>query len=258
MSPTETGLIIVAVVIVMATIAFSIQTVENQRRERRMRLLMLKDNVRRADHLLHTLPEHYITREIRDILVKYLQNRWKQVMELENTQDNRQKLSAMEAFAAEPLPVVEHPPGSMTLHTDRNHAQRTAALLRELFQFLTELKTSGMLPAATTQDVIYQVKEAYTRTRIDVEIMEAMEVEQQRGVAPALPRYRTAAGKLQRLNQTQQLDRQIYELSAHMDKIQAIVEHERLQREAEEQRLRAEEEAKVDKFQARSFTDYRR
>ncbi|MDP1069442.1 hypothetical protein, partial [Klebsiella pneumoniae] len=75
MSPTETGLIIVAVVVVMAMIAFSIQTVENQRRERRMRLLMLKDQIRRADHLLHTLPEHYITREIRDVLVRYLQNR---------------------------------------------------------------------------------------------------------------------------------------------------------------------------------------
>lgn len=258
MSPTETGLIIVAVVVVMAMIAFSIQTVENQRRERRMRLLMLKDQIRRADHLLHTLPEHYITREIRDVLVRYLQNRWKQVMALENTSENRQKLSEMEAFAAQPLPVVEHPPGSMTLHTDRNHAQRTAALLRELFQFLTELQNGGLLPPAITRDVIYQVKEAYTRTRIDVEIMEALEVEQQRGPAPALPRYRTAAGKLQRLNQTQQLDRQIYELSAHMDKLQALVERERLLREAEEERKRAEEAAKEDKFKPKSITDYRR
>jgi len=258
MSPTETGLIIVAVVVVMAMIAFSIQAVENQRRERRMRLLMLKDQIRRADHLLHTLPEHYITREIRDVFVKYLQNRWKQVMELESAPEHRQKLAEMEAFAAQPLPVVEHPPGSMTLHTDRNHAQRTAALLRELFQFLTELQNGGRLPPATTRDVMYQVKEAYTRTRIDVEIMEAMEVEQMRGAAPALPRYRTAAGKLQHLNQTQQLDRQIYELSAHMDKLQEIVERERLLREAEEKRRRAEEAAKEDKFQARAYTDFRR
>jgi len=258
MSPTETGLIIVGVVVVMAMIAFSIQAVENQRRERRMRLLMLKDQIRRADHLLHTLPEHYITREIRAVLVKYLQNRWKQVMELENAPEHRQKLTEMEAFAAQPLPVVEHPQGSMTLHTDRDHAQRTAALLRELFQFLTELQNGGMLPPATTRDVMYQVKEAYTRTRIDVEIMEAMEVEQMRGAAPALPRYRTAAGKLQHLNQTQQLDRQIYELSAHMDKLQDIVEHERMLREAEENRKRAEEAAKEDKFQARAYTDFRR
>jgi hypothetical protein len=88
--------------------------------------------------------------------------------------------------------------------------------------------------------------------------MEALEVEQQRGPAPALPRYRTAAGKLQRLNQTQQLDRQIYELSAHMDKLQALVERERLLREAEEERKRAEEAAKEDKFKPKSITDYRR
>jgi hypothetical protein len=106
--------------------------------------------------------------------------------------------------------------------------------------------------------VIYQVKEAYTRTRLDVEIMEAQDVEQLRGPAPALPRYRTAAAKLQRLNQTQQLDRQIYELSAHMDKLQAIVERERLRREAQEEQQRAEEAAKEDKFQPKPFTDYRR
>ncbi|MDY6891753.1 MAG: hypothetical protein SVU24_09215 [Pseudomonadota bacterium] len=256
MSPTETGMIIVAVVVVMAMIAFSIQTIEEQRRERHMRLLILKDQIRRADHLLRTLPEHYITREIRDLLVRYIQSRWKRVLELENSPENQQKLAEMETVAAQPLPVVEHPPGSMTLHTDRSHAQRTAALLRELFQFLTELQRSGLLPAATTRDVIYQVKEAYTRTRIDVEIMDAIEVEQQKGAAPALPRYRTAAAKLQRLNQTQQLDRQIYELSAHIDKLQAIVERERHLREVQEERERAQEAAQEDTFQSGRFTDY--
>jgi len=258
MSPTETGLIIVAVVVVMAVVAFIIQAIENQRRERHMRLLILKDQIRRADHLLHTLPEHYITREIRDLLVAYLHSRWKLVMGLENNPENQKKLTEMEAFAAQPLPVVEYPEGSMTLHRDRSQAQRTAALLRELYQFLGELQKSHMLPVAAARDVVTQVKEAYTRTRIDVEIMEAMDVEQLRGAAPALPRYRTVAGKLQQLNRTQQLDRQIYELSAHMDRLQEIVQRERQLREAEEKRRRAEEAAKEDKFKPRPFTDYHR
>ncbi|WP_343805190.1 hypothetical protein [Marinobacterium maritimum] len=248
MSPTQTGLIIVAVVVVMAMIAFVIQTVENQRRERRMRLLLLKDQVRRATHLLHTLPDHYITREIRDLLVKYLQQRWKGVLELENSPDNRQKFSELDEFASQPLPVVEHPAGSMTLHTDRNHAERTAALLRELFQFLSELKAGGMLSGIQASEVIYQVKEAYTRTRIDVELMDAMEVEAGRGAAAALPRYRTAGAKLQSLNQTQQLDRQLYELGTHMDQLQTKVDEERKAREAEERKRQQEEAAKQDRF----------
>lgn len=258
MTPTETGLLIVALVVVMAAVAFTVQTIENQRRERRMRLLILRDQIRRADHLLHTLPGHYITGEIRDLLVAYLQGRWNQVMALENNPENQKKLEETEALASQPLPVVEYPEGSMTLHRDRAHAQRTAALLRELYQFLMELKKSHVLPAVTAREVFTQVREAYTRTRIDVEIMEAMDVEQSRGAAPALPRYRTAVGKLQRLNLAQQLDRQIYELNTHIDKLQEIAQRERRLREAEEQRRREEEAAKEDSFQPKPFTDFHR
>ncbi len=257
MDPTQTGLIIVAVVVVMAVIAFVIQAIENQRRERRMRLLLLKDQVRRASHLLHTMPDHYITREIRDVLVRYLQQRLKNILLLENSPDNRQKLGELNEFADQPLPVVEHPPGSLTLHTDRGHAERTAALLRELYQFLSELKTGGLLSGIQASEVIYQVQEAYTRTRIDVELMDAMEVEAGRGAAAALPRYRTAGSKLQSLNQTQQLDRQLYELGTHMDKLQAQVDEERQAREAEEKRRREEEAAKTDRFKPGVFRHHR-
>lgn len=257
MSPTQTGLMIVAVVVVMATIAFVIQTIENQRRERRMRLLLLKDQIRRADHLLHSLPEHYITREIRDLLVQYLQVRWKWVLELENSAENREKVSELHAISEQPLPVVEHPVGSMTLHTDRNHAERTAALLRELYQFLSELKSGGVLSGILASEVIYQVQEAYTRTRIDVELMDAMEVESGRGAAAALPRYRTACAKLQSLNRTQQLDRQLYELGTHLDRLQSAVEQARQAREAEERKRREEEAAKEERFKPGVFTNHR-
>ncbi len=257
MTPTETGLLIIAVVAVMAMIAFTIQNIETQRRERRMRLLMLKDQIRRADHLLRTLPEHYITPEIRDLLVHYLIQRWKLVLELENTGENQKCIQELEALRGKALPIVEHPAGSMTLHTDRNHAERTASLLRELFQFLGELKKQGAVRAADIDSTIYQVKEAYTRTRVDVEIMDAQETEQARGAGPALPRFRTVMLKLQGLNGTQQLDRQMYELGTHIDELETIVEQERQKKEAEEKRRRAEERAKEDTFQPKPFTDYR-
>ncbi|MBA4501498.1 hypothetical protein [Marinobacterium marinum] len=257
MSPTQTGLIIVAVVVVMAMVAFVIQTIENQRRERRMRLLLLKDQVRRASHLLHTLPEHYITREIRDVLVRYLQQRWKSILLLENSPDNRKQPAELEALAGQALPVVEHPEGSMTLHTDRQHAERTAALLRELYQFLTELQAGGMLSGLHASEVIYQVKEAYTRTRLDVELMDAIEVENGRGVAAALPRFRTVCAKLQGLNQTQQLDRQLYEVGTHIDHLQAQVDEDRKAREKEERQRQQEEAAKNDRFKPGVFRYHR-
>jgi len=257
MSPTETGLLIIAAIVVMAAIAFTIQSIENQRRERRMRLLVLKDQIRRADHLLRTLPEHYITREIRDLLAQYLRQRWKLTLELERSEENQQKLQEIEELGSQSLPVVEHPSGSMTLHADRNHAERTASLLRELFQFLSELKQQGLVRVSDAEEVIFQVKEAYTRTRIDVEIMDAIETEQARGAAPALPRFRTAMAKLQGLNNTQQLDKQLYEIGTHIDDLQDVVEKEREEREAEEKRRRDEEKAKEDQFKPKPFTDYR-
>jgi hypothetical protein len=87
--------------------------------------------------------------------------------------------------------------------------------------------------------------------------MDAMEVEAGRGAAAALPRYRTAGSKLQSLNQTQQLDRQLYELGTHMDKLQAQVDEERQAREAEEKRRREEEAAKTDRFKPGVFRDHR-
>ncbi|MBP0050198.1 hypothetical protein H9C73_15860 [Marinobacterium sp. AK62] len=257
MTPTETGFLIIGVIVVMAMIAFTIQSIENQRRERRMRLLLLKDQIRRADHLLRSLPEHYITREIRDLLVRYLMQRWKLTLELERTDDNLKRLQEVESVASQPIPVVEHPAGSMTLHTDRNHASRTASLLRELFQFLSEVKQQGLFKPSDIDTVTYQVKEAYTRTRIDVELMDTYEAEQARGAAAALPRFRTAMAKLQSLNSTQQLDRQMYEIGTHIDELEVIVKRERLEKEEEERRRREEEQAKEDKFRPKPFTDYR-
>ena len=249
MGPTEIGMLIMGGIILMAVTSYVVQLIEAQRRERRMKLLMLKDQIRRADHLVHSLPAFFVTQDIRTLLLQYMEARWKQVIELDPTAEHRKQLDQIARLRGAPFDPGQYPIGCLTQSQDRETARRSRALLRELVQFLGDIQKAGMFSTAALARLTDKIKQSYTRLTIELELFDAQETEQTAGPQVALHQYRSCLLKLQGFNDSHQIDAQIFELSHKVEQCQAIADEIKAKADAEMQaRLAAEREEERKKF----------
>lgn len=241
MSPTQIGILILGGIVVLAVTAYIVQTIETQRRERRMKLLALRDQIRRADHLLSSLPAFYISPDIRTVLIKYMDRRWHQMLELERNPAYQQEIQKLAQRASEPFEPGQYPSGSLTHSPDRNTARSTRALLRELAQFLIDLQKQNLFSKGALQQMVRHIKQSYTRLTIELEIMDAQQTEQVAGPQVALHTYRSALTRLQSFNDAYQIDVQIFALSRKVEECQGIADEQRAKEEEELRRIDAAE-----------------
>ncbi|WP_432698242.1 hypothetical protein ACQUQP_07835 [Marinobacterium sp. YM272] len=241
MSPTQIGILILGGIVVLAVTAYIVQTIETQRRERRLKLLALRDQIRRADHLLTSLPAFYISPDIRTVLIKYMERRWHQMLELERNAAYQQELQRLTQRASEPFEPGQYPSGSLTHSPDRNMARSTRALLRELAQFLTELQKQNLFSKGALQQMVRHIKQSYTRLTIELEIMDAQQTEQVAGPQVALHAYRSALTRLQNFNDAYQIDVQIFALTRKVEECQQVADEYREKEEEERRRIDAAE-----------------
>jgi hypothetical protein len=241
MSPTQIGFLILGGIVVLAVTAYIVQTLETQRRQRQMRLLMLRDQIRRADHLLSALPAFYVTPDIRTVLIKYMERRWQQVMELDRNPAYAKEVERLTQLAGERFDPGQYPAGSLTFSQDRDAARRSRALLRELAQFLTDLQKQNLFSQSALVPMIRHIKQSYTRLTIELEIMDAQQTEEVAGPQVALHSYRSALTRLQGFNNAYQIDAQIFALARKVEECEQVAEKMR-QAAEEEQRRRDEAE----------------
>lgn len=244
MSPTQIGILILGGIAVLIVTAYIAQTLEMQRREKRMRLLALKDQIRRADHLLSSLPTFYVTADIRTALIKYMQWRWQQVMELERNPAIARELERLNQLASERFEPGLYPDGALTFSQDRDSARRARALLRELARFMADLQKLNLFSQHTLVTIVRQIKQGYTRLTIELELMDAQQTEAISGPQVALHSYRNALTRLLRFDgahqieaQTQALARKVAQCEQAADKL----------KQASEQELRESDEAEREK-----------
>ncbi|WP_027854220.1 hypothetical protein [Marinobacterium litorale] len=234
MTPTETGMLILGGVAVLAITAYIVQSIESQRRARRMRLLALKDQIRRADHLLASLPSFYVTPDMRNLLIRYMEKRWRLVMELDANPVHGRELERLNGIAAQPFDPGQYPQGSLTHSDTRDNARRNRALIRELAQFITDLQKQNQVNKNTAQEMIRHLKQSYTRLTIELELMDAQQTEEVAGPQVALHSYKSALTRLQGFNNAYQIDAQIFALTRKIEQCEKIAEEIRQQQEAEQ------------------------
>jgi hypothetical protein len=242
MSPTEIALLILGVVIVLAIAAYVIQGIENQRRAKRLLLMQLKDNVRRAEHLLDNIPPELYIPELQKLLTAYLKRRWATILELDNSSANQERAAETQAKTEQVVEPTPHPAGSMTLYKERDKARRARAILREQGQFVKELAAKKELAPNVAKHILTQVKVGYARASYDLEIMEAIDLETASGPVVAIHQFRNSFRNLEKLNKHQSLDRQLYEIRTHMAEMEAKIKFEEEKAEAEKKAAREEEE----------------
>ncbi len=237
MSPTYIAVIILLGVAVLAGIGLIAQDIENKKRERNLKLIALKTAIRRASHLFESFPPILLSSDIKNLLYKYLEVRWNAVIELENSESNRQQQTAFQAMAASTQEAILHPAGSLTIFSSSNEASRALGIIKEFAQFIADIKNKGEINAATAEHLTKEAKRLYVRVEVDFDLMNAVETEKSQGPEVVIHQYRNCFNKLQDLNFNQILDRQLYEIRTHMTQLA-----EEIDQRNEEKRIAEEKE----------------
>lgn len=240
MTPTQIGLLILGGLTVFIVGALVMQGIENQRRQKRLRLLALKDQIRRADHLFHALPALLRSASMDQLLINYLIQHWREIDSLDGTAGARAQLSKLNERAK----MLSDGPASasgLTLFPDRDQARGARAIMREFAQFLTDLTKTGRYTVAQIQPIMNQAKIAYARARLDLELMDAQLLDKNRGAAVALHQYRSCLKTIEKLGNYVRMENQL----AHAQNLlqQAEMRAEQ-QRELQQEALREGDEEK--------------
>ncbi|NVK43328.1 MAG: hypothetical protein HWE39_18960 [Oceanospirillaceae bacterium] len=228
MSPTETGLLILAGVLAMAVAAYVAQQVENRRQARRLQVMALKDTVRRAGYLLENLPAQFQTPEIRQVIGTTISQLLERLQQLERKVEYRQQQEALQQQLDQPPASPPFPAGSLTLMPDRDSARRARAMLRELGQFIRQQHEKGELSLQAASTTLRQVKSGYHRVTCDLSILDSLEIENNRGPQVAVHQFRSCLSKLRAIR-GQHTEPQIRNLQAHLAQVE-----QRLARSAED------------------------
>lgn len=226
MSPTQIGLLILAGLGLFIVGALIMQGIENQRRQKRLRVLALKDQIRRADHLFHALPTPLRSAAMDNLLLGYLQQHWREIGSLDSNAGARKQLEALN-LRAQQLSEGPVSAAGLTLFPDREQARSARAIMREFAQFLTDLTKSGRYSVSQIQPIMNQAKIAYARARLDLELMDAQLLEQNRGSGVALHQYRSCIKSIRKLGNYVKMEGQLAHAENLLQQAELRTEQER-------------------------------
>ena len=232
MTPTQIGLLILAVVGVIIVGSLVMQGIENQRRERRLRILTLKDQIRRADHLLNSIPMELRSQAADRLLLKYLIDHWRELGHLDPTAQSENQIARLTEMAKQP-PTKPMAANGLTLFPNKQQASNAKAVMRELAQFMADLQKLGRFQPQQLQPIINQVKIGYNRANLDVQLFQAQETEQSRGPSVAIHQYRSCSQALDKLARFAPVAPQKQTIENLIMNCEVILEQEREQKEAE-------------------------
>lgn len=113
--------------------------------------------------------------------------------------------------------------------------------MREFAQFLTDLTKTGRYPVRQIQPIMNQAKIAYARARLDLELMDAQLLDQNRGPAVALHQYRSCIKTIEKLGNYVRMENQLAHAMNLLEQAEIRAEQAR---EQQQQALNTPEEVK--------------
>jgi len=226
MTPIQTGLLILAGLGLFIIAALVMQGIENQKRQKRLRVLAVKDQIRRADHLFHALPAPLRTAAMDKLLINYLLQHWREIASLDSAAGAKAQIEALN-LRTQQLSDGPVAAAGLTLFPDREQARSARAIMREFAQFLTDLTKSGRYSVGQIQPIMNQAKIAYARARLDLELMDAKLIEQNRGPTVALHQYRSCIRTIEKLKNYVQMDAQLAHAENLLQQAELRTEEER-------------------------------
>lgn len=230
MSPTQIGLMILAGLGLFIVAALLMQGVENQRRQKRLRVLAVKDRVRRVDHLFNALPAPLRSADMDKLLLTCLQQHWQEIASLDPAAGAKGQLDRIQQMKTQ-LSTGPEIASGLTLFPDREQARSARAIMREFAQFLTDLAKSGRFSVKQIQPIMNQAKIAHARARLDLELMDAQLIEKTRGATVALHQYKSCIKSINKLSNYVQMQGQLARAEHLLENAELHNEQERLKQQ---------------------------
>ncbi|BBB30561.1 hypothetical protein [Neptunomonas japonica] len=216
MSSTGTAIIIVIVIGVLIGVTIIIQSIENQRQQKRTRMQAIRNNIRNVEQLYDTLPSGLVSEQLNHLVSQHINFQWKNLLLLDNTSASQkaaqESLQRLSGFS----PDNTYPAGSLTLLNDKNEAQKATLAARELSQWLQTLKKNSTA-AHTINDLLTHLQYCHAQANIDCMIFDAIECEQMKGRKVSIHQYKNCLNSLNNMHHFQKHDRQVFELSSHIE-----------------------------------------
>lgn len=232
MGPTNTGLLILAIIVILGSIAFTIQRVEERRRERKLLIMSLKSQIRQALNMYSGLPEMFMSQEIHDFLSKFALKKWRKLEAVDSSEETRRAHAAFQAKVKNKIITQTHPSSSMSVYQDSGQVYHALGQLKEMTNWLGELSKTKQITEEAFNELGWQTKDFYDRVSCDIEIFEAIDIEKQHGASPAFHRFQSVIKSLESLNQSEALDSQIYAVNRHIESLRAQIAAQQAEQEA--------------------------
>ena len=216
MSSTGTAIIIVIVIGVLIGVAIIIQSIENQRQQKRTRMQAIRNNIRNVEQLYNTLPSRLIPEPLNHLVSQRLKAQWKNFLLLDNSAASQKAANTSLLKLSDFSPDNTYPAGSLTLLNDKSEAQKAMLAARELSQWLQALKKSS-IPTQIINDLLSHLQYCHAQASIDCMIFDAIVCEQMKGEKVSIHQYKSCLNSLENMHYSQKYDRQVFELSSHIE-----------------------------------------
>ncbi|EPJ43543.1 MAG: hypothetical protein OFPI_42390 [Osedax symbiont Rs2] len=242
MGQTQTGLLILAIIVVLGSIAYTIQTIEERKRARKLLIMSLKSQIRNSVNIYQGLPDVFMTAELHEFISRFIISKMSRLLSIDDTEESRRSLSNFREKANNRDISLQHPEGSMSIYQDEGQVHHALGQLKEITRWLGELSKSRQISEFSFNELGWQTKDFYDRVSCDIEILDAIDTQKVHGEKAAFHKFSIAVKSLNNLNQSEALDSQIFAIHRHMEILKnAVLEQEQ---EAAEERAKSDEEEK--------------
>ncbi|ANG63747.1 hypothetical protein A8C75_15540 [Marinobacterium aestuarii] len=220
MSPTETGLLILAAILLCTLAASLTQHLVNRRQLRLARSTELQENIRHLTYLADNLPAPFQSTDIRHALAASLSLTLTELQQLAPRACSEQERLTLVQHLEETPDEPDLPPGALTRLPDQHSARRVRALLRDLAQLLRLQQQRQELPSEMAELCLRHIKSGYHRVSCDLAIMDAQAMEAGGRAQVAAHQYRSCLGKLRAIRAMQNTAPQIQNLQTHLEQLE--------------------------------------
>lgn len=164
-TPAIIGLVSL-LLIILVVVAITLQTIEKNNKEKRRLEAALKTRARNFQQMLDSFPEGFLSRDLRLLVCKCLQEVYSQLMQVDNKNSTYKKNKANYDQRIET--IRQQPEADRTAKlSDPNQIKETQVLLQGLYGFISKLVKSKSLNSEQGQHYAQQVRKLMLQSTVD-------------------------------------------------------------------------------------------
>ncbi len=223
MGQTQTIFLILTILVILGSIAYFIQSIEDRKRAQKLRIITIKKQIRRAVNIYKGLPDLFMTVELHDFLSRHIIRKWKELHLIEVTNDSQRSFNTFQERVSNRVITLEYPEGSMTVYQEEGQVHHALSLLKETTRWLGDLSKGKQISEHSFNELGWQTTDFYDRVSCDIEIFSAINTQNQSGEKAGFHKFNSALKSLNNLNQSEALDSQIFAIHKHMEILKTII-----------------------------------